>query len=166
MTEAETTSEHSIQLQEPYRPRPIRCLEVWEKRGWRLKVYGIAYEREEPRRELIAAAKELTGAVLPGPAVSDARYGLGFVGVHDGRGENLVFVDWWQDENELHHHVFVSPSDRPAELRPVGPDRLMACVWDLAVICKEREAWVRHVFGRQEGPDVEAYLSDTLDRMV
>jgi hypothetical protein len=38
-------------------------------------------------------------------------YHLGFLGVHDGRTSNFVFLDYWAEENELHHHVFVSPAD-------------------------------------------------------
>jgi hypothetical protein len=100
---------------------------------------------------------------LPCPAVTDDRYGVGFVGAHDGRGANFVFVDWWAAEDELHHHTWLSSKEEPGTLRATGPDDFTACAWDLAVIGHERAAWVRHVLARAEGPDIDAYLCDGLD---
>lgn len=53
-----------MKLMEAYQPRPIRFLELWEESSWRVKVYGIAYRRPLPRRELVAAAKEIALAYL------------------------------------------------------------------------------------------------------
>jgi hypothetical protein len=47
-----------IVLQEAYRKRPIHFLELWEQSGWRLKVYGIAYQGEYPRAHLIEKAND------------------------------------------------------------------------------------------------------------
>ncbi len=92
-------------IHEPYAPRAVRCLDVWATDGWRLKVYGIAYRGGTRRPELIEAAKLQAASSLRRPATSGGRYGVGFLGIHDGRDANLVFVDWWADENELHHKV-------------------------------------------------------------
>lgn len=93
-------------------------------------------------------------------------YGVGFVGVHGGRGENQVFLDRWVDENELLHDYVVSRPDRPAELRPAPPDYNSVCVWDLAVQAWERDVWVECVMKRPHRPDFEAYLGRTLEGMV
>ena len=146
-------------IHDPYAPRAVRCLEVWATDGWRLKVYGIAYRGEAPRPELIEAAKLQAASSLPRPATGGGRYGVGFLGIHDGRGANLVFVDWWADENELHHKVFISPSSDPRRLRPTGPSELTACVWDLAVIGFERDAWVEAVLRRPSGTNLDRYLA-------
>jgi hypothetical protein len=74
----------------------------------------------------------------------------------------IVFVDWWADEDELHHHTWLSSKEEPGRLRVTGPDDLTACAWDLAVIGHERAAWVRHVLARAQGPDLDAYLADRL----
>jgi hypothetical protein len=58
-----------FKLAEPYKPRPIRFLELWEESGWRMKVYGIAYNRSLPRHELIEAAKSAARECLPQPAI-------------------------------------------------------------------------------------------------
>ncbi len=93
----------------------------WREVGWTLKMYGIAYGRERPREELVEAAKQVARERLTNSTNSVNHYGVGFLGVHDGRGANFVFVDYWADENELHHHVYVSPSDDPASLEYVTP---------------------------------------------
>lgn len=153
-------------LSEPYRPRPIRFLGLWDTPGFQLKAYGIAHDRELPRSPLVRAARDLAETQLAVVAAGQNHYGVGFVGIHDGRGGNFVFVDWWADENELHHHVWVSPHDRPAELEEVTPTGLSACVWDLAVICHERGAWVECVLANPGGPNLQAYLSKRLEADV
>jgi hypothetical protein len=155
-----------IKLQEPYATRPIRFLELWQEPGWRLKVYGIAYGRQQPRQDLVEAAKTVIQPRLRQSADDGNHYGVGFVGVHDGRGANFVFFDYWADENELHHHVYVSPSERPEQLEYVTPTGLSACVWDLRVICFERQAWIDTVLANPAGPDVEAYLACRLSEDV
>lgn len=46
-------------MQESYKARPIRFVELWEVSGWKLKVYEIAFQRQRPRPELVRAAKEV-----------------------------------------------------------------------------------------------------------
>ena len=162
----EAQSKPLIELREPYEPRPVRFVEEWRDAGWRLKVYGISYRRERPRAGLVETAKRLARARLPQPAADARRYGVGFVGVHDGRGANFVFIDWWADENELHHHVYSSASDELEDLRYTTPTGLSACVWDLRVQAFERDAWVAEVLRNPRGPDIEAYLARRLSEDV
>lgn len=150
----------TLALVEKHVARPIRFQEIWEADGWRLKVYGIAYRRPAPRRELVVVAKRLALVALPQPPEAGNRYGVGFLGAHDARGGCYVFIDWWADENELHHHPFLGPS--PEDLRPVRPDESIACVWDLAVIDFERRAWLETVLKNSGAPDLDAYLSAQL----
>lgn len=153
-------------IRQPYRSRSVSFLELWYHAGWRLKVYGIACEADHPRAELVDCARELASDCLPQPAVTVDRYGVGFVGVHEGLGSNLIFVDWWGHENELTHRVFVSSADRPfafADVTAIGPT---ACVWDLAVIGFERQAWVAAVLQAPDGPDLSRYLAARFEGMV
>lgn len=152
-----------MNLAEPYAPRSIRFLGLIAVDGWRLKLYGIAYRAERPVQTLVDAALAAAHDHVPRPAITGDRYGVGFVGVHDGRGANFVFVDWWANEDELHHLTWLSSKHDPGRLRATGPDDFTACAWDLAVIGHERAAWVRHVLARADGPDIDAYLNDRLD---
>lgn len=97
----------------PYEPRPIRFLELWSVEGWRLKVYGIAFGRPQPRSELVTAARRIALRHLHSLPAGLSHYHTGFLGIHEGRTANFVFPDFWADENELHHHVFVSPTGHP-----------------------------------------------------
>lgn len=156
---------NTFTMDEPYGKRPIRSLGLYETGGWRIKTYGIAYGRKTPRPELVDTARALATEVFPRPAEGGGRHGVGFLGIHDGRGANFLFADWWADENELYHRVFVATgTDRAGfeEKTATGP---AACVWDLAVICHERFAWLRHVLRNQETgrPDLDAYVADVLN---
>ena len=154
-----------IELAEPYIARPVAALGVWRHGDWRLKKYTIAYRRESARPELIEAAEAVAADILPTPAITPMRYGVGILGIHDGRGAGLVFVDWWEQENDLHHHVFLSSDIDRGTLRPAAPTELAACVWDLSVMAYEREAWMRHVFAA-DAPNLDAYLADQLEGMI
>ncbi|BBD09850.1 hypothetical protein [Desulfovibrio ferrophilus] len=154
---------NTFTMSEPCELRPIRFMELLEFDGWRIKVYGIAYGREEPRSELMAAARVLARRAFPRPACEDGRYGVGYLGVHDGRGSNFVFTDWWADENELHHHVFISPSDDPEALEEFTATGVSACIWDMKVMCFERDTWVKKVLRNPDGPDLQAYLETGLE---
>jgi hypothetical protein len=153
-----------ISLREPYKTRSIRFLELWEADGWRLKVYGIAYAREYPASALTESAKQRARTYLP--RIDQQHYGVGFIGIHEGRGSNFVFVDWWAEENELHHHVFVSPSDRPEQFNEVTSTGLIACVWDLRVLSFERQAWIDTILACWDAPDLDKYLMQRLNENV
>ena len=142
----------------PYETRPIRFLELWQHEQWRLKVYGIAYRREVPRPELIEAAKTAARTRLAAVEKSMKQYGVGFLGIHDGRTANFIFVDWWADENELQHHVYVSPTEEPSRLTYAPSTCGIACVWDLRVMAFERQAWLDAVLKRPQRPDLDEYL--------
>lgn len=145
-----------------YRPRSIRFMGIWTPGSWRVKQYGISYRRRAPRPPLLEAGRRAARESLAGPARGTEHYGLGFLGVHEGRDADVVFVDWWAAENELHHHLFVAPPGRPGEMRPRREGELTACVWDLQVMAFEREAWVRSVLTHADSPRWEDYLDDVL----
>lgn len=149
----------AITLSAPYRPRPIRFLDLWDIRGVRLKVYSIAAAGGTARQALVEAARAAVEEHLRDRPTRQAHYGVGFVGVHDGRTENQVFLDRWVNDNELLHDYWVSPVDRPAMLARPGADHNSVCVWDLAVQCFERGAWLECVLADPRGPDLEAYLA-------
>lgn len=153
-------------LTEPYAPRRVRFLGFQGVAEWRLKVYGIAYRGDEPDRALVRKAVEVAARDLPAPAVAEGRYGVGFLGVHQGRGANLVFLDWWARENELHHLVYLADHTRPLALERVPGGGLHGCVWDLAVVAFERQAWISAVLSNPSAPDLEAYLDSRFQGSV
>lgn len=149
-----------------YAPRAIRFLELWQTGRWRIKVYGIAYATHRPSAQLVAAAQHIAAEVLSNVPEHIRHYYIGFLGVHSGQTANFVFVDFWADENELHHHVFVSPKMPPSQFTNVTGTGLSACVWDLRLQAFEREAWIKHVLKQNESPDFERYLTYVLNADV
>jgi hypothetical protein len=127
---------------EPYKPRSFRFIERLCIGGWRMKLYGIAWCGELPRHELIEAAKRIAADQLA--KEESPNYKVGFVGVHDGRGASFVFVDFWGNENELFHRVFLSRGNDPGALAPATAADSSVCVWDLRLQNFEREAWIKH----------------------
>jgi hypothetical protein len=154
-----------MELREHYRRRVIRFLELHTFRGWRIKVYGIAYHGGTADPQLVQAGKVVAADHLPRPAITAGRYGVGFMGVHQGRDSNLVFIDWWRAENELCHLTFTSTPANPAELQITNPPGVFACVWDLALIGFERDAWVETVLAAPT-PDIERYLQFRLNATI
>ena len=125
-----------------------------------MKLYGISWQGELPRPELIAAAKKIAREQLAKETADN--YRVGFVGVHDGRSAAFVFVDFWGNENELFHRVFLSRENDPSKLAPAQPADSTVCVWDLHLQSFERAAWVKHGLRKPNTPDFDSYLSEHL----
>jgi len=128
---------------QPYEARSLRFIELMSIGDWRMKLYGIAWRRKWPRRELLESARRIVLGQLAKTKRND--YKVGFVGAHDGRNACLVFVDFWGNENELFHRVFLSRSNDPRALTPAQDSDSSVCVWDLRLQLFERDAWVKHV---------------------
>lgn len=152
-------------LEAPHEPRPIRFIRQEDVDGWRLKLYGIATAGNEPREELVAATRDLAAAILPRPAVSADRYGVGFATAHDAASSCIALVYWWQSANELHQRIYVSRQDDPSALTQVA-NQPAGCVWELAVVDFERRAWLQDVLANPSGPDLERYLERRLNADV
>lgn len=141
-----------------YAPRDCQFLDIWHFGDWRLKAYGIRYDGRPLMPELVDAARQLAHEKLLEIKDVSTHYHVGFVGVHQGKTAHFVFIDWWAEENELHHHVYVAPLDRPSEFRYTTPSGLIACVWDMKLMAFERDAWVETAMASPPG-SVEDYLA-------
>jgi hypothetical protein len=146
---------------EPYEARSFRFIELLTIDDWRMKLYGIAYRGELPRPELVEAAKRVAADVLSIETANN--YKVGFIGAHDGRGACFVFVDFWGNENELFHRVFLSRLNEPDKLAPREESDSSVCVWDLRLQSFERVAWIKHVLHKPTTPDFHGYLDERLN---
>ncbi len=141
---------------QPYASRPVRWLGLRETRGFRLKQYAIdggfaPYDVTRFERGIALAE-----AALPSPAVASGRPGVGVLILHQGRGDYAV-LGWWERENEFPVRVFVKPSEE-GPWRPAGTESF--CVWDIEILWREREAYVRTVLA---GGTVDEYLARTFE---
>jgi hypothetical protein len=74
-----------------------------------------------------------------------------------------VFVDYWGNEDELFHRVFLSRSGDPNARIPAKSSDSSVRVWDLRLQSFEREAWAEHVLCQASAPDFQAYLEERLN---
>lgn len=147
----------------PYKTRPIRFLDLWKEDGWKMKIYGISSLAESPEPRLIEAALEIAAKTLPSPAVSEERYGVGFVTIHQAAMFNQIILDWWERVNELRHRVFKAPSEKPFEFEEITASGEAFCIWELRVIGFERDAWLNAVLRSYGANGIDDYLSYRLN---
>jgi enamine deaminase RidA (YjgF/YER057c/UK114 family) len=127
--------------------------------GWRLKRYDITLDGEPVPQASFRDGISAALALLPRPATTPDRPGVGFLICHRGAHACYVVLCWWDNQNELLQHVLVRfDSDHSRWIDAEG--RFSFCVWDLEVMWHERESFVRHVLTPSAGPEVERYLED------
>lgn len=148
-----------------YQEREIRKLPVKGTDGVDWKRYLIRYDNSRPADELIGATDRVSSEAgfLESPR---PLHNAGFVIMHAGADMDFVLFGYWVNTNELVLNVYKSPPGRSTELSRADTNRSsIACVWDLAVVCYERDAWVKHIL-RPPVPDREAYLYDQVEGMI
>ena len=155
----------AVGLAGPHRTRPIRFVRLETMGDWRVKLYTIATHGETARTELVEEMLRRAPAVLPAPAVTDDRYGVGFTIVHDAIASSIVIYYWWRSFNELHQRILVGAKRDPRALTQLE-NQTAGCVWELEVIDFERRAWLEDMLSNPAGPDVDRYLSRTFDAEV
>ena len=147
-----------------YAKRRVRPLQLLQFDDWRLKLYGVNVEGRSVDPALVEVARLAAQDILPQPGISPPhRYGLGFMIIHAAIDVDFVVIGWWGAQNELFLRVLTAPPGHAQQLRQhSNMESSVACVWDLAVIWSEREAWTKYVM-RAEGPDIEGYLAAMQD---
>jgi hypothetical protein len=145
-------------LRGPYQPRSVDFLCGADLGDWVVKLYGIAPRGRSVRATVSEAALAAAQRMLPAPAVSPDRYGVGFVIAHDAPRRCYALICWWAEENEIHQRILSAPADHPEQLSPHASDAV-GCVWELSVTDFERRAWITHVLANPNGPDIEGYLA-------
>jgi hypothetical protein len=85
-------------------------------------------------------------------------YNIATLILHEGKEGYFAIINWWIDDNMLQNHVYLSTFAKPDEFTLFSGGGMMTCVWELAVIWFEREAWVEHILKQAGKPDVAGYL--------
>ncbi len=145
--------------------RAIRFAGVVSLRGTQLKRYDISIDGAPVDEASYGRAMKMAEEVLPREAVAADRPGVGVMIRHTGRAVEYLVVCWWENQNELIVRVFVRAMNDGGKIGREWRDaagEYSVCVWDFAVLWHERGAYVRHVMTPAAGPDLEAYLRDSL----
>ncbi|WP_093663022.1 hypothetical protein [Streptomyces radiopugnans] len=132
-------------LADGYHARTVRALDSSEIAGHLVKSYAV----EAPGRTvtdrhaqagLRIAADHLSSAYLRGSL------GLAVLLVHAGGDGDYVLVHTWIEGYMADLAVFTGPAGDADRLRP-GRSGLAPCVWEAAVLARERDSFSRHVLG-------------------
>lgn len=148
---------------EPYKERSVKFIDQVNFQGWRIKVYGIAATSSMHSEQLAANGIEYVLPYLPQPAVTKHRYGVGFLIIHQGLQRNWFLLDWWENDDIVHHQLFSSPVDQPNDISAEPDKSLIACVHELRVIHFESEAWIRCVLSGAEHPGLDGYMESRFE---
>ena len=148
---------------EPYLKRPVKFLKQVNSGNWRIKVYGISAKSESLPEELFNEGVSTVLPLLPEPPMSEDRYGVGFLIIHQGTMRNWFLLDWWEYEDILFHRLFSSPLSSPDTITPEEDSSVAACVHELRVINFESEAWIKTVLSNDSEPDFDEYLKLRFD---
>lgn len=89
---------------------------------------------------------------------------LGFVESHLCGTTLLLLVFTWNNENELWETAYSKDLSVPSTFAPLelrdGQHRAVNCVWELAPIWHERQAWTRYLLSPRDDAAKRAYLAD------
>ena len=147
----------------PYVVRPIKFLDQVNSKGWRIKVYGLSAKSNPLTKEAVAEGVKNVLPHLPQPALTEQRYGVGFMIIHHGTMRNWYLLDWWEKEDIIHHKLFSSPLDHPGSISAEPDKSLIACVHELRVMTFESEAWIKTVLCEDDEPSFDRYLNSRLN---
>jgi hypothetical protein len=143
-------------MMQAFAPRQIRFHGLRERGAWQIKLYSVLYGSGPLDLGSFESGLRLAESALPQPAITNGRPGLGFLIAHQGRTGDYVILAWWDNENELPLRVFVRRSRDDHWRAAEGSESV--CVWDLEILWKEREAYVKTMLATG-GSRPEEYLS-------
>lgn len=87
-------------------------------------------------------------------------HGVGFGIVHLARDGDYVLFSRWYDRNMLKHRVYRAQVDEAGttQLHSMRDTDIAACVWEMALMAHERDAWVEAMSRGLDSAALEAYL--------
>ena len=147
---------------EPYASRTQRFSGLLKHQGWNLRRHDITPTRTGAPLEVpdvvYGPGEALALSLLPQPAITRDRPGVGFLIRHPGLNQHYIILAWWDNQNELITHVLVRTATLDGVWREARGEYSF-CVWDLEVFARERDRYVQHVLAPLAGPDAAAYLA-------
>ena len=93
----------------------------------------------------------------------DPSYGLNFALLHVSTTGAYLIAGVWRGHQELWERIYAKDlaTDGPfTRIDAGGEDAPAGCVWEMAVICHERMAWIRYLFTERTDADKRAWLED------
>lgn len=146
-------------IQNAYTTRPIRFIEIYQLADWQIKIYSISVKNEFVQTQVIENAKQHLVEWLENANLYPlATYNIATLILHEGREGCFAIINWWIDDNMLQQFVYFAPYDKLHDFALYSDKGIITCVWEMAVLWFERNAWVEHVLKKAKNPDFETYL--------
>ena len=153
-----------IKINSAYKPRPVRFLEVYRHSDWLVKIYSISIRNEFVNESTIEYAKQQLSKWLHNSNCHTLdNYKLATLILHEGKEGCFAIINWWVDENMLQHFVYLAKNEEPTSFELYSDNGIIVCVWEMAVLWFERNAWVENILMQASDPDVNAYLNTQLN---
>lgn len=130
--------------------------------GGLLKWYDIAHQESPVAHDTRALAQRFLAAETATGRL-DLRGELGFAILHRCGGDfHFLLVSSWRNANEMWETVYAKTADQPDfSLFPLpGPHRATFCVWELAAVNHESEAFCRYLYSPRDEAAKRVYLAD------
>ncbi|PWK76027.1 hypothetical protein [Aminobacter sp. AP02] len=130
--------------------------------GGLLKWYDIAEAETPVTRETCALAQRFLAAETATGRLN-LNGELGFVILHRCGGDfHFLLVSSWRNANEMWETVYAKTADAPdfSLFALPGPHRATFCVWELAAVNHERQAFSRYLYSARDDAAKREYLAD------
>lgn len=147
-----------------YQPRHIKFIEIFEQQNICFKYYSISNRNEiaeQKNREIVKQKALLWLQAMESQGFNT--YQTAIVMVHEVKEGLMGIISRWIDENMLQTHVYLQNSNQPNEFHLISQNGISTCVWEIAVLWHERNAWVKHILTQHKKPDMQSYLNEQLN---
>lgn len=155
------------EIKHQYQPRSIRFLEVFQLNNTTFKFYSISNRRDVADTKNIEAVKGCARQWYDNMHAGTLdTYAMAILIVHEVQEGVMGIISRWIDENMAQTHVYLSHEQQAKSFQLFSEEGIHTCVWELAVLWHERNAWVKHILMRAKNPDWKNYLNETLNTIV
>lgn len=146
--------------------------------GTRLKWYDLRIAGNDVPAEIDRAARDAVGREIGsglgtidvgqlGDAGDAGDATLGLVVLHVAEPITFLIIGTWRGNQELWTTSMVRPTAGGAfAMLPGGSHRPNLCVWEIAPVWHERQAWVRYLRSARDATARETFLADRLEGLV
>lgn len=153
-----------MKFKSPYHTRPTRFLQIIDHREWKIKLYSISIKNERISQINIDEALGYLDEWLSKSKLYDLEnYKIATLILHEAKEGCYAIINWWIDENMLQQFVYLKTGK---EFELYSDRGIITCVWEMAVLWHERNAWIQHVLKKNENPDIGSYLNDHLNEDI
>jgi hypothetical protein len=156
-----------MKIKAQYKTRPVRFLELHQLDDWQIKIYSISVKNEVVQSKTVEYAKRNLAEWLSKSEIYPLdTYKTATLILHEGKEGCFAIINWWIDESMMQLFVYLATNEKPTDFVLYSHNGIVTCVWEMAVLWFERNAWVKHILMKADNPDLETYLNERLNNNV